>query len=168
MKKLRIAPRIVLFHGAKSGLHRCFSQWYMAAPFEVDGTLYSCMEQFMMAKKAELFGDDKAHAAIMESPLPKNMKQLGRKVRLFDESVWEQQRLDIVIRGNRAKFEQHAELGAVLLGTGDALLAEASPHDCIWGIGLAATHTHAQSPDRWRGRNLLGKALMAVRDEMMQ
>lgn len=165
-KKSRTAPRIVHFYGAKSGPHRCFSQWYLDAPFEVAGCRYSCMEQFMMAEKARLFGDATAEAAILASPLPKTMKQLGRKVRPFDPAVWEQQRLPIVVRGNRAKFEQHASLAAVLLATGDALLAEAAPYDRIWGIGLAATHAHAHSPDCWPGRNLLGQALMTVRSEL--
>jgi ribA/ribD-fused uncharacterized protein len=165
-KKSRTAHRIVHFYGAKSGPHRCFSQWYLDAPFTVDGVMYSCMEQFMMAEKARLFGDAKAGAAILASPLPKTMKQLGRKVRGFDETVWEQQRLDIVIRGNRAKFAQHPKLAAVLRDTGDALLAEASPYDCIWGIGLAATHAHTSCPDRWPGQNLLGQALMTVRGEL--
>jgi ribA/ribD-fused uncharacterized protein len=46
------------------------------------------------------------------------------------------------------------------------VLVEASPLDRVWGIGLAADHEAAASPSRWRGRNLLGFALMEVRERL--
>ena len=63
-----------------------------------------------------------------------------------------------------AKFSQHEDLNAYLLGTGDRVLVEASPLDRIWGIGMGAGNEHASSPDLWRGLNLLGFALMRARD----
>ncbi|MNI91462.1 hypothetical protein D3C73_1491250 [compost metagenome] len=51
-----------------------------------------------------------------------------------------------------------------LLATGDRILVEASPSDKIWGIGLAPDDPNAQIPARWLGQNLLGKALMEVRE----
>ena len=50
--------------------------------------------------------------------------------------------------------------------TGDSVLVEASPYDNIWGIRLAASSPEAQDPMKWRGQNLLGFALMEVRDEL--
>ena len=50
--------------------------------------------------------------------------------------------------------------------TGDSVLVEASPYDAIWGIRLAASSPEAQDPMKWRGQNLLGFALMEVRDEL--
>ena len=35
----------------------CLSQWYPAS-FIVDGVYYNCAEQYMMAEKARLFGDE--------------------------------------------------------------------------------------------------------------
>lgn len=43
---------------------------------------------------------------------------------------------------------------------------EASPYDNIWGIRLSAGSPEAQEPQKWRGKNLLGFALMEVRDEL--
>ncbi len=37
----------------------CLSQWWPCS-FEVDGVYYNCAEQFMMAEKARLFGDEEA------------------------------------------------------------------------------------------------------------
>lgn len=46
------------------------------------------------------------------------------------------------------------------------VIVEAGPVDPIWGIGLAADSPDARHPERWRGHNLLGKALMDVRDRL--
>jgi ribA/ribD-fused uncharacterized protein len=50
-----------------------------------------------------------------------------------------------------------------LLGTNVRVLAEASPSDRIWGIGLGADDECASDPRRWNGLNLLGFALMSAR-----
>ncbi|TDE51217.1 NADAR family protein [Nonomuraea mesophila] len=97
---------------------------------------------------------------------PGEAKALGRTVRGFDEATWNAHRYGIVVRGNIAKFGQHAELAAFLKGTSNRVLVEASPLDRVWGIGLAATDERAASPTTWLGLNLLGFALMAARDAL--
>ncbi len=140
----------------------CFSQWY-AAPFEVDTVRYATAEHWMMAEKARLFGDEEALARVLAKDDPSAAKAAGRTVRGFDDALWRQRRFEIVVRGNLAKFGQHLALHDFLIGTGSQILVEASPVDAIWGIGLAATDPQAQDPLQWRGPNLLGFALMAVR-----
>ena len=58
-------------------------------------------------------------------------------------------------RAVRAKFEQHPDIRAVLLGTGDEELIEDAPNDYYWGCGEEGT-----------GKNMLGKILMEVRGEL--
>ncbi len=142
----------------------CFSQWFEAA-FDVDGVSYATAEHYMMSEKARLF-DGSATAAIVASVHPGEAKKLGRQIRNFDQAVWEAQRFEIVVRGNLAKFSQHELLKQYLLGTGDRVLVEASPRDRIWGIGLAESDPAAQNPYDWKGLNLLGFALMAVREQL--
>lgn len=120
----------------------------------------------MMAQKAELFGDEEIHKEIMQSSDPKQIKALGRKVRNFDETVWNKVKYSIVLNGNFMKFTQNAELREFLLSTGDDILVEASPYDAIWGIRMSANDENAENPMKWRGQNLLGFALMEVRDEI--
>lgn len=103
---------------------------------------------------------------MLEAPNPGAAKALGRQVRNFDEGVWLQQRFAIVVRGNRAKFSQHAALGKFLAQTAARVLVEASPVDRIWGIGLAQHDERATDPNAWQGLNLLGFALMQVRAEV--
>lgn len=66
--------------------------------------------------------------------------------------------------GNYYKFTQDEELKRVLLDTGDRELVEASPRDRIWGVGFGAKNAE-KSRGKW-GLNLLGQALMEVRDRI--
>ena len=67
----------------------------------------------------------------------------------------------------KAKF-QRADLRKILLATEDRTLVEASPYDRIWGVGLAVEDSRILDERKWRGQNLLGKALMEVRDYYKQ
>ena len=143
----------------------CFSQW-QPSPFSVDGDEYYCAEQYMMAEKARLFGDEEVEEEIMNTSDPKLMKALGRKVRNFDPQVWDKAKYSIVLNGNYYKFTQNKEMMDFLLSTGDKILVEASPMDTIWRIGLSKDNEKSQNIAAWRGKNLLGFALMEVRDEI--
>lgn len=143
----------------------CLSQWYPAA-FTVNGVEYPTAEHWMMAAKARLFGDEATLAEILAAPTPAAAKKLGRKVAGFNSELWTAKNFEIVTNGNVHKFDQNPGLKEFLLGTGDRVLVEASPVDPIWGIGLAADHADAPDPEKWRGRNLLGFALMVVRERL--
>ena len=120
----------------------------------------------MMAAKAELFGDKEIRKEILNISEQKKMKSLGRKVKNFDQNVWDKFKYSIVLNGNWCKFSQNRELREFLLSTGDKILVEASPYDSIWGIRISASSPEAKNPMKWRGQNLLGFALMEVRDEL--
>lgn len=140
----------------------CLSQWW-PSPFVVDGVPYATAEHWMMAGKARLFADAEAERRVLAARHPAEAKKAGRLVRGFDERIWERERFGIVVEGNVHKFGAHPALREFLLGTGDRVLVEASPVDRVWGIGLAATDDDATDPERWRGPNLLGFALMEAR-----
>ena len=141
----------------------CFSQWFEAG-FTVEGQHYPTAEHFMMAEKAALFDDHDIRAQVLQAPTPEAAKALGRHVRGFSEPVWLQHRYDIVVRANQAKFFQNPRLNEYLLHTGSSVIVEASPVDSIWGIGLAQDNADVHNPNLWKGLNLLGFALMQVRD----
>ena len=126
--------------------------------------VYQTAEHYMMAEKARLFGNDTLIKTILNADNPGKAKKLGREVVGFDEQVWKKERTAIVVRGNHAKFSQNPELCEFLLNTGERVLVEASPRDRVWGIGLTKDDPQASSPENWQGLNLLGFALMEVRD----
>jgi ribA/ribD-fused uncharacterized protein len=151
-------------HTVKGGRlgSECLSQWYPAS-FVVNGICYPTAEHYMMWSKARLFDDDEIAERITLTREPARAKALGRAVRGFDQGTWKQERFRIVVDGSTAKFSQNTQLGDFLLGTKDKVLVEASPRDTIWGIGLGAANPNARVPERWRGLNLLGFALMKAR-----
>lgn len=138
------------------------AQWYVSE-FSENGVTYNSCEQYMMASKAKLFGDEEVYAAIMAAQTPKEQKALGRAVKGFDEAVWTKKSWNIVYNGNCCKFLQNPELRRKLLDTKELRLVEASPYDKIWGIGMAADHEDATNHMKWQGSNLLGIALERVR-----
>ncbi|WP_225823190.1 NADAR family protein [Streptomyces naphthomycinicus] len=145
----------------------CLSQWW-PSPFVVDGVEYATAEHWMMAGKARLFGDAEAERRVLAAEHPAAAKKAGRLVRGFDETVWQRERFRIVVEGSVHKFAADDGLGMFLLNTGDRVLVEASPVDRIWGIGLAADDEAAADPQRWRGPNLLGFALMEARARLAE
>lgn len=144
----------------------CLSQWW-PSPFVVDGVEYATAEHWMMAAKARLFADAEAERRVLAAAHPAEAKKAGRLVRGFDEATWQRERLGIVTEGSVHKFAADAGLRDFLLGTGDRVLVEASPVDRVWGIGLAATDAGADDPERWKGANLLGFALMGARERLL-
>ncbi|UDN36053.1 NADAR family protein [Proteus vulgaris] len=163
--------KFVYFWGHKSKTDEvtksCFSQWY-PAPFILDDIRYISAEHYMMAEKAKLFNDIEIRERIIATSNPGTAKALGREVKGFNQEIWEQQRMDIVIRANIAKFSQNNALGTFLISTGNRVLVEASPVDKIWGVGLSEQDKEISNPLLWNGLNLLGFALMKVRSVLME
>lgn len=165
-----MSPRFMFFWGHTPKQEgqvdkSCFSQWFPSS-FEVDGVNYVTAEHYMMAGKARLFGDDDMLEKILNCQAPKQAKEFGRSVQNFDADTWQQACFDLVVAGNIAKFAQNDDMRACLLSTGKRILVEAAPRDRIWGIGMGQNHVDAENPTNWRGQNLLGFALMAVRDAL--
>jgi hypothetical protein len=143
----------------------CLSQWF-ELPFVVDGISYKTAEHWMMAQKALLFGDEAAFQAIITAKTPAQAKEYGRMVEGFEEERWVAHRFEIVKQGNVHKFSQHPTFAQYLRRTGNRVLVEASPVDAIWGIGLPSDAEEIENPRTWKGLNLLGFALMEVRDKL--
>lgn len=144
--------------------HR-LSQWHRA-PFELGGIAFTCAEQYMMFSKAILFGDREAAERILAAETPREHQAIGREIRGFDEPIWVLFREGIVYAGNYARFRQNPEQRELLLSTRGTTLVEASPHDRVWGIGLAADDPRALDRSQWLGLNLLGETLTRVREAL--
>lgn len=165
-KKQRIKFLFFWGHTVKDEITKsCFSQWF-TGKFEEDGIVYKTAEHYMMAGKARLFNDAEILEKIVQASTPNQVKALGRKVKNFDPKVWNEHKYEIVKQGNLLKFSQNNKYKDFLLSTGDKILVEASPYDTIWGIGMLETDSRAENPLLWNGENLLGFALMEVRDEL--
>ncbi len=151
--------KMILFYGGP------FSQWYRAE-MVVNGVKYNTAEQFMMAMKAQFFGDTEAQAKIMATKDPAKQKAIGREVKGFKVDEWSKVSRRFVYAGNYAKFTQNSDLYVELMNTGDLEIVEASPYDKIWGIGLGETDPRAFDKTQWQGLNWLGECVMKVRADL--
>ena len=138
------------------------SNWY-TSPFVKNGITFKNNEHYFMWEKQQLFDNTNVSLEknILETTNPALIRNLGRLVKNFNQTVWDTKKYDIMKRGLIEKFSQNKELKKALLNTNDAILVEASPYDKIWGIGISEEDTKNK---KWRGENLLGKALMDVRN----
>ena len=156
--------KIICFHNLDEE-NAYLSNWY-PSDFTVNGINFSSMEQYMMQQKALRFGDTKIADKILATDDVAKIKKLGREVQGYDDSVWNGVRQIIVYEGLTAKFSQNEDLKAKLLETKDVILAECAVRDKIWGIGLSMTDEKRFDKDKWKGQNLLGYALMLVREHL--
>jgi ribA/ribD-fused uncharacterized protein len=130
----------------------CFSN-FAPYPVRMDGQLWPTSEHWFQAQKfAGTPAEETMQAAIHRERSPTIAARLGRSRRQPIRRDWQSVRDDVMRRVVRAKFEQHADIRAVLLGTGDAVLVEHTENDDYWGDGGDGS-----------GRNRLGQILMEVR-----
>jgi len=143
------------------------NQWTRSL-FTVNGVVFNCVEQAVMAEKAVLFGDMETCALILNTDNPAEQQRLGRLVKNFDQAIWDQNKEAIYYFENCQKFIQNPELKEVLFSTGDTELVECNPDDFIWSCGLSIDDPNARNPSDWKGQNLLGRVLQRVRDDLRE
>ncbi len=147
---------------------RPFSRWHEGAPFKRHGHVFRAAENWMMWRKARLFGAPAAHCEAILHAGPREAKRLGREVPGFSAAIWNVAAKPIVVEGNYAKFTQNPALLRALFGTAGTTIVEASPTDTVWGIGLAEEDPRARRRETWRGTNWLGEVLTDVRDTLLR
>lgn len=158
----RITNTHVFFWGS------IFSNWH-PCEFEFDdkefGThKFKNTEQAFMWLKAKYFQDEETAEEILVNPNPRTSKKLGRKVKGFDDEKWAMVSYVYMIAVNASKYIQNEDLKQTLFSTAGKQLVEASPFDKIWGIGISKDDDDCLDEHKWKGMNLLGKALDVVRD----
>jgi ribA/ribD-fused uncharacterized protein len=121
----------------------------------------------MMFHKANLFNDLETMRKILFENHPRKIKELGKMINNFNEEIWNKNKFNIVLTGNYYKFLQNEEMKSILLKTNKKIIVETSPYDKIWGIALSEDKKEINDPNKWNGENLLGFALMEVRDMLI-
>ena len=136
---------------SQSDTHREFSNF---APFGIDfdGAWWPTVENYYQAQK---FNDPELRKSIRKTEKPPIAEGLADKNKAAIRPDWDAVKDDVMYRAVRRKFEQHPELKAMLLATGDEELIEAAPTDSCWGVGRDGT-----------GLNKLGKIIARIRDEL--
>ena len=156
--------RLICFHNPEEE-NGYLSNWYLT-DFVVDNIKFSSMEQFMMYKKAVCFSDREIAESILKTSDVAKIKELGRQVSGYQENIWNGVRQIIVYKGLIEKFSQNTMLKEQLKETKGSVLAECAVKDRIWGIGLSMNDPKRMDINQWKGQNLLGYALMMVREKL--
>lgn len=149
------------------------SNWWttknIAPQFDDPNTsiIFNNTEEAFMWYKAHFFNDllacQKIEQHAKAKTHPREVKDLGRMVRGYNDKAWSTVRFGFMTYVNLLKYQQNPDLAEQLKLTGGRILVEASPIDRIWGCGLAENDPMILDKSNWTGQNLLGKALMQVR-----
>lgn len=159
-----VAPNLIKFagHTGNDESKAILSNWY-PSPFTVgvNDYVYRNVEEYMMIMKARLFKDSDAENKIKNASTPKEFKAIGRTVKNFDPSIWNEKKESIVLHGIIMKFINNPKLLDTFIKLGDSggIFVECAPWDKVWGIGLRADDPRSNCEDTWLGQNLLGKCL---------
>ena len=148
------------------------SNYYYCSPFVISSDVIGgkrtlevqTSQQGIMWLKALLMHDEEVATKIETQTDPVFCKELGRRIKKFDQSKWDAWRLVITEYVLMQKFSSCPLLLRKLQHTGTFTLAEANPSDRIWGIGISVEQ--AENEQKWTGHNLLGEALMSVRSKL--
>ncbi len=125
--------------------------------------IFTSTEQYMHYRNAQTFGDLKTAKKIITESDPAKIKTMGRRVKYFISNDWDKVKFNIVRQGNIYKFSQNENLKKIMITTKNKVFIEASPWDKIWGVGMGKTNSNIYDTDKWKGTNLLGKALESAR-----
>ena len=139
------------------------SNWYKEK-FEVDGTEFSCIEQYLTYSKASMFNDLEAKAEVMNESHQRLMKIIGENVKNYNHKDWLDEIDTVLTTGLRAKFLA-GEARKYILGTGTRIIGEASDNR-KWGTGVHFNNTHALEHSKWTGANKMGQLLMVIREDI--
>ena len=139
---------------------------FLPCTFTFKGMTVKSSEQAFMICKGRHFGDVTSCMKILEAKTPKEAKELGRLVKNFNEVEWNKVRLGYMIEVLVEKFGQNPNLKTTLLNTEERQIIEGSPYDKIWGVGIHWQDADCLDESKWKGQNLLGIALMNVREQL--
>lgn len=142
------------------------SNFYKTDFTDKNGIQYNCSEEYFMYNKCITFNqnNNKLLQDILTETSPIKIKQHGRKVQNFNDTIWKEKRYNIMLEALRLKFNQNEIIKQKLLDTKPKILYEASKNDKIWGIGFYNKEAIQTDKSKF-GKNLLGNALMEIRSE---
>ncbi len=125
---------------------------FAAYPIKLNGKKWPTSEHYFQAMKFESTKDQKD---ILNAKTPMEAARKGRDRKRKLRRSWESMKDNVMREAVHAKFSQHNDLKELLLSTGGAKLIEHTDNDNYWGDGGDG-----------KGKNMLGRILMSIRDKL--
>ena len=144
--------RVIQFYGVSDEVRRVSN--FAPFPIQLGRQVWLTAEHYFQAQK---FAGTEHAEAIRKNALAHDRRPHGPGSQKARRRDWEAVKDGVMRQAVRAKITQHPELSALLLATGDALLVEHTDNDSYWGDGGDGS-----------GKNMLGRILMQMRDELRQ
>jgi N-glycosidase YbiA len=141
---------VIKFYSTKDEFG-CFSN-FAAYPIKLKGKVWPTSEHYFQAEK---FAGSEYAEDIRLAKTPMIAARMGRDRSKKFRPDWEKVKDEIMYQAVKAKFTQHEDLQAILLSTENAELIEHTENDSYWADGGDG-----------KGKNMLGKILMRVREEL--
>lgn len=131
-----------------------FGEFSNFAPFPItiQGKRWPTSEHYFQAQKFLNLAD---REEVRQARTPALAATLGRSRKKKLRRDWDAVRVSVMRSALQAKFEQHPELRALLLSTGERRLVEHTENDDFWGDGGDGS-----------GDNMLGRLLMDLRRQL--
>jgi ribA/ribD-fused uncharacterized protein len=150
------ADTVVFFtrHSVFSNLH--------PMPIQLDGTTFSCNEQYYQYMKALHFNDLVTAERIKRETDPYTMMSLAREIKSYRHSEWLKHARSTLLQANTAKYRQHQSAKEALMATASKKIGEASTNS-IFGTGIGLWSKFASDSSKWTGQNIMGSILTEIR-----
>ena len=146
-----------------------FLSVWSIAPFELDGHSFTSVLQYILHRRCVICNDKRRAIRLLSIDDPEKQIALAYE-RNSDYlpylRVWEGLRQLSAYRANMAKYTQNRQLRDQLLKTESAILAKCSDNSRTWSCGLGLGDASRLDIAQWKGSNMMGFTLMAVRDEI--
>lgn len=144
----------IKFYRVTEKPYGCFSNFYKS-PMVIDGETWPTVEHYFQAMKFP--NHPEIRDLIRIEPKPIETKHIANKQYgyLVDKKHWEEIKDEVMYKALLAKYTQHEDLKQILLSTGDSEIIEHTANDTYWADGGDGS-----------GKNVLGKLLMKVREEI--
>ncbi len=123
-------------------------------PIKLKNKTWKTSEHYFQAQK---FEKQEYQEKIRKAETPMMAALLGRSRKERIMKNWDNVKQNVMYEAVKAKFTQHPELTQLLLETESATLIEHTENDSYWGDGGDG-----------KGKNMLGKILMKVREELLK
>ena len=123
-------------------------------PFYLEDICWRTSEHYYQANKFKR--NSKIYNSIQQAQTPTEAKKIAYSNDMHYKD-WDKKKILFMHNALLAKFRQNKNLKKELLNTGSAYIIEKAKNDSYWGSGL-----------EMNGKNILGRLLMFIRDEIKE